>query len=166
MFLDSDFMTNIKPLHRVSHRRVFIFMANGNGVLGYGKGLGINYKDAFQNAIINAKKNLIIIDLDPANTCPNKKRVRFNDVRLRVNPRRVGDYWGSMFMWMMFQLTGFCHCSFTIIARKPSPYALVYAFFMASIQNSTTRKMSEVTGNKPYNFHVLKPTFSQTMPML
>jgi small subunit ribosomal protein S5 len=50
IFLDSDSVTNVTSLNRVNHRRVLIFVGNGNGLIGYGKGKGEDYESAFDNA--------------------------------------------------------------------------------------------------------------------
>ena len=162
MFLDADFMTNVTKLKRVSHRRVLLYLGNGKGVIGYGKGIGEDYQSAYANALENAKKNMIIIHRDAFNTWPQYVRTRFNDVRLTIYPHRGGNYWGSPIMWMMIYLCGIYHCSFSIIARKPSPYALVYAFFVAVTMNKTQKEIVETSGDKLYLYNMAVPTLSQS----
>jgi len=67
---------------RVSERRMLLFIGNGSGIIGYGMGRGADYDTAFCSAIKDAKRNLIILDIDSYNTCPNLLQAKFNDVRL------------------------------------------------------------------------------------
>jgi len=40
-------------------------MGNSDGLISYGVGKGIDYGASFEKAILNAKKNLIAISVDP-----------------------------------------------------------------------------------------------------
>ena len=60
LFLDTDSVWLVTALQRINHRRILIFVGNGNGVIGYAIGRGIDYQTAFQNAYIKLKKNLIV----------------------------------------------------------------------------------------------------------
>jgi len=55
IFLDSDSVTNVTSLNRVNHRRVLIFIGNGNGLISYGKGKASEYEQAFDNAFKKAR---------------------------------------------------------------------------------------------------------------
>ena len=50
IFIDSDSVTNVTALNRVNARRVLLFIGNGNGIIGYGKGKGHDYEEAFEDA--------------------------------------------------------------------------------------------------------------------
>jgi len=99
---------------------------------------------------------------DPLNTWPTFVQARFNDVRLKIYAAEGPNYWGSPQMWMMLYLSGIYHCAFSIIARKPSPYALVYAFFICATKNRTLKEMTEISGNKIYDYNIGKSSHSQT----
>ena len=58
IFIDSDNIANVTKLNRVMRRRVLLFIGNGNGVIGYGKGKGDDYESAFDNAFKSLKQNL------------------------------------------------------------------------------------------------------------
>jgi hypothetical protein len=64
IFLESDSVTNVTSLNRVNHRRVLLFIGNGNGVISYGKGKGEDYEQAFDEAFKKLKQNLVCINLD------------------------------------------------------------------------------------------------------
>ena len=64
IFLDRDYVTNVTTLRRISHRRMLLFIGNGAGIIGYGMGRGTDYEPAYVNALQNAKKNLIALDID------------------------------------------------------------------------------------------------------
>jgi len=38
-------------------------MGNGNGIIGYGKGKGLDFEEALDNAIMHCKKNLIAVKI-------------------------------------------------------------------------------------------------------
>ncbi len=166
MFLDADFMTNVTKLRRVSHRRVLLFISNCEGILGYGRGLGVDYESAYKDSLVQCKKNLIIMNKDDLFTWPSSIKVRFNDVRLTVHGTRGGSYWGCPNIWMMLYLTGIYHCSFSVVARKPSPYALVYAFFMCMIRNKTLQQHLEISGEKRYQYNIARSSRSQSGGMI
>lgn len=48
IFIDSDSVTNVTRLNRVNHRRVLLFIGNGNGLISFGKGKGEDYESAFE----------------------------------------------------------------------------------------------------------------------
>ena len=56
--------TNITRLNRVNSRRTLIYCGNQDGIISYGKGKGKDYKQAFDKAILDCKKNLIAIPVD------------------------------------------------------------------------------------------------------
>jgi len=57
--------TNVTTLNRVMTRRCLVYMGNSDGLISYGVGKGIDYGASFEKAILNAKKNLIAISVDP-----------------------------------------------------------------------------------------------------
>lgn len=161
MFLDADFITNITKLKRVSHRRVLLFLGNGEGIMGYGRGVGEDYRSAYANAIQKCKKNMIIINRDPMMTWPQNVRVKYNDYRLRIFSSKGGHYWGDPKMWMLLYLTGIYHCSFSIISRMRDPYSMMHAFFMAMTQNKKLKDIVETTGDKLYQYNIKMSSMSQ-----
>lgn len=64
IFLDSDSVTNVTALNRVNHRRVLLYIGNGNGLVSYGMGKGEDFERAFENAYKRLRKNLICIPMD------------------------------------------------------------------------------------------------------
>lgn len=62
--MDSDSVTNVTALNRVNHRRVLLFIGNGNGVISYAMGKSDDYEKAFENAFKKLKANMIILNLD------------------------------------------------------------------------------------------------------
>lgn len=63
MFMDSDSVTNVTALNRTNHRRVLLFIGNGNGLISYGMGKGVDYEQAFEAAYKTLRRNLIILDM-------------------------------------------------------------------------------------------------------
>ena len=64
IFIDSDSVTNVTSLNRINARRILLFIGNSNGVIGYGKGKGEDYEQAFDDAFKKMRKNLVCLDLD------------------------------------------------------------------------------------------------------
>lgn len=64
IFLDSDSVTNVTALNRTNHRRILLFIGNGNGIISYAMGKGVDYEMAFENCYKELRKNLICIPLD------------------------------------------------------------------------------------------------------
>jgi small subunit ribosomal protein S5 len=79
IFLDSDSVTNITSLNRTNARRVLLFLGNGNGLVGYGKGKGVEYEEAFDNAFKDARRNMICIDIEDIFTSPRILSGTHND---------------------------------------------------------------------------------------
>lgn len=148
LFMETDSVCLVTKLNRVNHRRVLVFIGNGNGVVSYGKGKGIDYQSAFQNAFIELKKNLICIDLDQFMTLTAPLFTRFNDFRLWLYPRASPNYWGSMQMMHMLIYTGIYHCRFVIKSRKNDRYSMIYAFFKAITMIKKPTEFAKVTGQK------------------
>lgn len=130
LFMETDSVTLVTKLNRVNHRRVLVFIGNGNGVISYGKGKGLDYQAAFASAYRELKKNMIVVDLEEMATMTAPLKSRFNDFRLWLYPRASPNYWGSMQMYHMLMYTGIYHCRFVIKSRKNDRYSMIYAFFM------------------------------------
>lgn len=137
IFLDSDSVTNVTSLNRINHRRVLIFIGNGNGIVSYGKGKAAEYEQAFEIAVKKARQIMVVLDIEEVFTSPRILHGRHNDFTIKIFPQQVPNYWGNPLIWEMLKHTGFFHCRFTCISRKRDPYALVYGFFNAIIKNRT-----------------------------
>jgi hypothetical protein len=129
LFFETDSVCLVTKLNRVNHRRVLVFIGNSNGVISYAKGKGVDYQGAFQNAYVELKKNLIVIDYDQLMSFTAPLSARFNDFRLWIYPRASPNYWGSMHMYNMLVFSGIYHCRFVIKSRKKDNYSMLYAFF-------------------------------------
>ena len=53
MFLYAGMTTNVTKLNRVLKRRCLLFIGNGAGIIGYGKGKGPDYRTAYNRAVEN-----------------------------------------------------------------------------------------------------------------
>lgn len=137
IFLDSDSVTNVTSLNRVNHRRVLIFIGDGNGLIGYGKGKGEDYEQAFNNAFKKMRQNLVCLSLDVRFSSQKRMEGRHNDFRIQIFPQATPNYWGNPTIWKMLLHSGFGHCRYVCKSRKRDPYSLVYAFFLAVTQNKT-----------------------------
>ena len=143
MFCGASMTTNVTKLNRVSKRRCLIYIGNGAGIIGYGKGKGPDYSDAFNKAVEHAMQNLIAIPLDYNNSCPKPLSGRHNDVILQISPSRPGNMRGFPLIHNMCTLAGIIDCKFFYIARHKNNYSLIYSFFEAIRKNVTMRELAE-----------------------
>jgi len=148
IFIDSDNIANVTKLNRVMRRRVLLFIGNGNGVIGYGKGKGDDYESAFDNAFKSLKQNLIMINLSHDWTVCRRLEGRHNDYQIKIFPQPEPNFWGSHTIWHMLVYTGLFHCRFSVVSRKREPYSMIYAFFEAVGKNITLEQQSQMTGYK------------------
>jgi ribosomal protein S5 len=158
VFMDSDSVTNVTSLNRVNHRRVLLFLGNGNGLVSYGKGKGIEYEEAFDNAFKDARRNMISIDIEEIFTTPKILAGRHNDFRIKIYPQRIPNYWGNPTVWELLKLTGFYHCRFTCVSRKRDPYSLIYGYFNAIVKNRTPSQFALMNGTKLHRTAYVHPT--------
>lgn len=158
MFMDSDSITQITALNRINRRRVLLFAGNYDGVISYGKGRGVDYEAAFEDAVRSLKKNMIAIDLDHLNTLPRAIRGRYHDFKLEVRPRNPPNHWGGGQLWVMFKMTGIWHHDWSCVVRKRKPYNLIYAFFNLVTQNTTVRHLAEMQGKKHHQLYYARPS--------
>ncbi|CAD8155700.1 unnamed protein product [Paramecium octaurelia] len=151
VLIDRDTNTQVTTLQRINSFRQLIFIGNGNGVIGYGKGKGKDFETALRRAKIDAKRNLVPISLDLWHTCPIPLTGRFNDAEIEINPRPLGfNAYGNPQIASMLMLTGMHHCSFKVRSRNQVPYSLLYAFMQAVTNNATAEEVSEASGMKIY----------------
>ena len=68
--LDKRITSASKTLRRIRTFKTMVYMANWDGILGYGWGGGGNFEVSLEKAIDDAKKNLVAINLYPQNTWP------------------------------------------------------------------------------------------------
>ncbi len=86
LFLDSDSVTNVTALNRTNHRRILLFIGNGNGIISYAMGKGVDYELAFESCYKKLRKNLTCIPLDQRFTVPSVLKARHNDYQITIYP--------------------------------------------------------------------------------
>lgn len=148
IFFETDSVCLVTKLNRINHRRVLVFIGNGDGVISYGKGKGVDYQAAFQSAYMELKKNMICIDLDPMITLGAPIQSRFHDYRLWLYPRASPNYWGSPKIMHLLIYTGIYHMRFVVKSRKKDNYSLLYAYFMAVTKIKKPSQFAEITGRR------------------
>ena len=157
LFMETDSTCLVTKLNRINSRRVLVFIGNGNGVISYAKGKGPDYQAAFQNAFIELKKNMIVIDLDPFVTLGAPLFAKFNDFRLWLHPRKSPNYWGSQQMMYMLIYTGIYHVRFTIKSRKNDRYSMIYAYFKCVTKIKKPADFAKITGRKHQAMSFISP---------
>jgi small subunit ribosomal protein S5 len=134
ILVDRDSNTLITRLNRINSFRQLVFMGNGNGVIGYGKGKGKDVTEALSNALIDAKKNLVPLKLDPLRNCPLELSARSYGFKLKITPRHGFNAYGHPHIAVMLQLAGITDCKFKCLYKSRNPYSMVYAFMEAITQ--------------------------------
>lgn len=158
LVLSQDTTTLVTKLNRINHFRTLLFAGNFNGVIGYGKGKGNDFEEAFTNAETNLKKNLIAIPLDHFCPLTNEVRTKFYGFELRLFPKTFGmNSWGSPTIAHMLLYTGITNVKFKCIFRNMNPYAMVMTYFKALTSLSTPKDISETLGVKIYRQNYGKP---------
>lgn len=161
VLLDRGVTTNVTTMNRVNHFRYLVFMGNMNGIIGYGKGKGGDFSIALQNALHNCKKNLVALHLDHFYSMTASVKVRYNGMRLEINPRRWMNGWGNPVMAHLLLLSGITHLDFNIAARNTTPYMLCYTLVKALTRVRTPQEIAETCGHKIYHNNFASWQYSQ-----
>ena len=70
LIIENKITTNTTTLRRINTFKSLVFGGNQNGIVGYGKGSGIEFDSAVERALKDLHQNLVCINLDPKNTFP------------------------------------------------------------------------------------------------
>ena len=162
----TDSVTLVTRLNRINHRRILIYIGNGNGLISYAKGKGEDYEEAYMQAFRRLKENMIAIEYDQLFTCPQVLFHRHNDFRLWLYPRSKAEYWGSPHMWHLLVYAGIFHCRFVIKSRDRNRYSMIYALFGALSRNKTAQQYAEAMGKKFYQVSYGVPTAKNGLYMV
>lgn len=150
IFIDSDSVTNVTTLNRVQHRRVLIYIGNGNGLISFGKGKGEDYEGAFDNAFKMLRRNLVCLSVDHKMSVTRRMSGRHNDFKIKMYPQAQPNYWGNPFIWKMLLHAGLSHVRYVCKSRAREPYSMMYAFFICVTNNATPDEMAQHEGRKTH----------------
>ena len=150
MFIDAGSTTNITKLSRVNHRHVLLYMGNCDGIISYGRGKGISYQMAYDDAVDQCKRNMICINLDHYMTTPGYLSGHFNDTTVRIWAAPQGMSWGHILYYNILALAGLNGFTFKLYSRNVNKYAIIYCFFKCFVKNMTPRQISQQRGVKIY----------------
>lgn len=148
--LERDSTTLITKLNRINHFRYLIFVGNGNGVISYGRGKGKDFEAALTDALRQAKKNLIVLNLDHFYSFTQPLKAKFNGFKMEVYPRDHMNAWGHPTLAYFFCLAGVTNVKYVLHSRNISNYAMVYCFFKIMTAMQTPKMLSEENGEKIY----------------
>lgn len=151
MLLDQRVTSNTTSLRRITTFKVLVWAGNMNGVVGYGRGTGLNFKRATERSIGNLKKNLIAINLDLLNTVPQHIYAKFGKYQIVLWHRKYNNAWGNPLFSSMLQLAGLRHCMFKFLYDTPNPFSLVYCLMKLLTQNTTPKLLAEELGKKVFD---------------
>lgn len=83
-----------------------MFIGNGCGIIGYGKGKGEDYEQAFAQAFANMRTNLVCLKHDIEFSQPTFLQGRHNDFRIKIWPQGIPNYWGNPMIWKLLLHSG------------------------------------------------------------
>lgn len=89
-------------------------MGNGNGIISYAKGQGVDPNSSLQNALFVLKKNIIAIPRDSRVTLPLPIKKKFQDYRIYLRPVPGFNAHGHPLISFMLTLAGIDHCGFHV----------------------------------------------------
>lgn len=148
IFLSQSMICKITPLNRIYHRKVLLFAGNKEGMISYGWGVGPLYEDAWNNAFVELKKNLLLINWDPENTFPQAINSKYHDFKFNMRPSGKPTWTANPLLINMIRYVGLYHQNFNTISRKKKPVSLLFAMFKLATNNSTKKLISEGKGYK------------------
>lgn len=102
-----------------------MFAGNTDGIIGYGKGQGLDFEVAFVSALKDLKKNLVALDIHQSNTFPLEIRTRFTKLDMKIEPLSSYNSWGNPVFGTMIQLCGVQNVRFNMYNRTPNAYNFV-----------------------------------------
>lgn len=140
----------------MNHFRYIVFAGNSDGVVGYGKGQGLDFEGALTNAMRNLKKNLVALDLGEENTFPLQLKNKFSRYYFTLEPMSTFNCWGNPVMATMIQLCGIEHVRFNDFSRTPNKWALMYCFMKTVCQTRSIPSLAEIEGVKPFQLGLSK----------
>lgn len=163
LILERNISTKVTTLNRVNYYRTLLFMANGNGLISYGKSRALTPEESLTKAIMECRKNIIALPLDHTCTMPRPIDSRFQDFHIYLRPLPGFNSWGHPMMSLMLSLTGISHVGFKTVHTGKNNYTMLHSFFKAVTQNTTPQDMAELEGFKLYRHRFIRPlTENQT----
>jgi ribosomal protein S5 len=129
--------TKVTTLNRINSYKTLLFMGNGNGIISYAKGKGINPSESLDRAIYLLKKNLIAIPRDSRCTLPIPIRKRFQDYRLYLRPNVGFNAHGHPLVAFMLGFAGIEHAGFHVSHTEKNIYNILKVFYKAVTTNTT-----------------------------
>jgi ribosomal protein S5 len=157
LILERNICTKVTTLNRINYYRTILFMGNGNGLISYGKSRDLTPEGSLTKAIIECKKNIIALPLDPVCTLPRHINSRFQDYHVYLRPLPGFNSWGHPMFSLMLSLTGINHVGFKALNTAVNNYTMLHAFFKAVTQNTTPQDMAELEGFKLYRRRFIRP---------
>ena len=157
LLLERNISTKITTLNRITFYRTLLFMGNGNGLISYGKSRALTPEKSMTNAILELKKNIIAIPLDPACTMPRPIHQKFQDYNVYLRPLPGFNSFGHPIFSTMFALTGIQHGGFVTVHTGKNNYTMLHSLFKAVTKNTTPQDMAELEGFKLYRHRFIRP---------
>lgn len=152
VILDAGTTTNVTKLARTNKRYVLLYMASTEGIISYGRGVGINYQDALEDAIYRLKRNLICINLDNFLTVPGYLVGEYYNTKVEIFSEKSGkSFWGNPLFYNLLAFAGLSKFQIRVYCRNVNYHSILHCFFKCLISNETPRQIAEKTGRKFYD---------------
>lgn len=113
--------------------RYLVFGGNSDGIIGYGKGKGIDFESALLGALKDLKRNMIALDMRPENTFPLKINTKFCRYFMKIEPTYSYQSWGNPLFSTMVQLSGAENVRFNMNKRNQNYFNQVILMLDSSM---------------------------------
>jgi len=132
-----------------------VCVGNGNGTAGYGVGKADAVPDAYDRALMNARKNLIHLDLYKGCTLWEPLYGEWNNTKVVMKPAKRGHFRCSDMVLAVAHCFGINQLSSKIFGRK-NPYIVIQAIFDAFQNFRTVEDMALARGKRMVDVHAVK----------
>jgi len=136
--------------------RALVTVGNGNGTAGYGVGKADTVPKAYDRALMDARKNLIYLDLCQGKTLWEPLCGTWNNTKVIMKPAGPGRFTCSDWVHAVADCFGITQISSKIFGRK-NPYIVIKAIFDGFQHFRTLEDMSLLRGKRMYEVHAQTP---------
>jgi small subunit ribosomal protein S5 len=159
--LTTSRVSNMTAKGKTPSLKSMIVIGNGQGSAGYGVGKGKSLSEANNRAIVNAKNNLIYVDLKDGRGLYEPLQGRHNNTRAFFWPRphdaghKVGDI-----MRAVCECFGLMDVSGRIVGRN-NPYSVIQAIFKCFHNFRTLEEASMARGRRLFDLQNMNPQYTR-----
>jgi len=155
-YLYDDRVVQMTAKGKMQSFRALVTVGNGNGTAGYGIGKADTVPKAYDRALMDARKNLIYLELCQGKTLWEPLCGKWNNTKVIMKPAAAGRFTCSDWVLAVADCFGITQISSKIFGRK-NPYIVIKAIFDAFQQFRTLEDMALVRGKPMYEVFAQTP---------